>query len=141
MQILRPILWSIGATSLLALLLMGGQHAGAQTATVINLSCDGNVKIGSGDAEHVPKLGLVVNLPQHTVTGFVPIAHIDRLDDVNVDFSGQTTTQFGGSSSILGSIDRVTGSAWVNTTLTAKDGKILETQSYDLVCKVTNRLF
>ena len=51
---------------------------------------------------------------------------------MNVYFSGQTTTQFGGSSSILGSIDRVTGSAWVHTTLTAKDGKILETQSYDL---------
>ncbi len=129
------------AAPLLPLLLIAGQPAAAQTAAVINLSCDGTVKNGAGDTEPVRKMGLVVNLAQHTLVGFVPLARITRLDDVNVDFSGETGAALGGSSSVTGGIDRVTGATWINTFLTAKDGKIVSSQAYDLVCKVTSRLF
>jgi hypothetical protein len=129
----------ITAAPLLVLMLIAGQPAAAQTATVINLSCDGTVK--NGDTEPVRKMGLVVNLAQHTVVGFVPLAHITRLDDVNVDFGGETGTPLGGSSSVHGGIDRVTGATWISTVLAAKDGKIISTQVYDLFCKVTSRLF
>jgi hypothetical protein len=46
--------------SLLALLLLAGQHVAAQTPTVVNLSCEGKV-IGS-DAQPFLKFGVVVNI-------------------------------------------------------------------------------
>jgi hypothetical protein len=131
----------IAAATVLALALTAGQPATAQTAAVINLSCDGKVKNGAGEEEPVRKMGLVVNLGQHTVSGFTLVARIDRVDDVNVDFSGATTDQLGATSSVIGNIDRVTGAAWIATTLSAKDSKIIGTQAFELVCKVTSRLF
>jgi hypothetical protein len=80
----------------MTLMLIATQPASAQPATVINLSCDGTVKTGTADPEPVRKMGLVVNLAQHTVVGFIPIGHIDRLDDVNVEFSGQTDSRLEG---------------------------------------------
>jgi hypothetical protein len=98
--------------------------------------CDGTVKNGADDTELVRKMGLVVSIAQHTVIGFVPVAHINRLDDANVEFSGDTGSSLGGSTSVMGGIDRVTGAAWINTVIAAKDGKIIATQAYDLICKV-----
>jgi hypothetical protein len=66
------------AAAPLALLMMVGQHADAQTPTIINLSCDGTVKNGTADAEPVNKMGLVVNLAERTVLGFGIVAEVGR---------------------------------------------------------------
>jgi hypothetical protein len=41
----------------------------------------------------------------------------------------------------MGEVDRVTGSARAQTPLATRDGKGIGGASFDLVCKVTNRLF
>jgi hypothetical protein len=87
---------------------------------------------------------VVVNLTEHTVTGFVSIsgatliASIVRVDDTRVDFTGDST-----SASILGSIDRVTGAATAHVTTWGggKDlprGKNIRMLSYYLACKAMN---
>jgi hypothetical protein len=125
---------------LLALtLLLLAAPAVAGEPSVINLSCDGEVTNGA-DQEPVKKVGSILNLAQRTVSGFPVVAHIDTMDDALVGFSGNQSDSLG-SSSIMGTIDRVTGAAQIWTLLTAKDGKIIGSQAWDLVCKVTNRLF
>jgi hypothetical protein len=135
------------ATLLLALLLVAGQHArAADTKGLITLSCEGTVRSGPGpgDVERVNERVIFVNLAEHTVTGFVTstgsalIANIVHVDDTSVDFIGDST-----SSSVFGTIDRVTGATTVHTTTWARDkilgGKITRGLSYYLVCKATNR--
>ena len=100
---------------------------------------------GPGDVERVNERVIFVNLAEHTVTGFVTntgsalIANIVHVDDTSVDFIGDST-----SSSVFGTIDRVTGATTVHTTTWARDkipgGKITRGLSYYLVCKATNRL-
>ena len=130
-----------GVTLALAL---AGHYAQAAEPTVVNLSCDGTMAI-VGDPtetkEPITKIGLIVNLAAHTVLGFTPVARITKVDDGIVEFEGTAATPLGGTSSVSGSVDRVTGktSAW--TTGAAKDGKIITSDVFDLVCKVTNRLF
>jgi hypothetical protein len=116
------------------------QHATAQTATVINLSCDGKLKIVEGGGDLASKMGLVVNLAQRTVVGFGPVAQMLAVDDLNVSFSNIGESGIENSPSIYGNIDRVTGAAWANVGHAARDGKIIWIR-YDLVCTVTNRLF
>ena len=136
------------ATPLLALLLIAGQFArAADTKGIITLSCEGTVRSGPGpgDVERVNGRVIFVNLAEHTVTGFVTntgsalIANIVHVDDTSVDFIGDST-----SSSVFGTIDRVTGATTVHTTTWARDkipgGKITRGLSYYLVCKATNRL-
>jgi hypothetical protein len=138
----------IAAAPLLVLMLIAGQQArSAETAGIITLSCEGTVRSGpgSGDVERVSERGVVVNLAEHTVIGFVTntgsalIANIVHVDDISVDFTGAST-----SSSVIGTIDRVTGATTAHTTTWAKD-KVLGREitrglSYYLVCKATNRL-
>jgi hypothetical protein len=135
--------------SLLALMLIAGQCArAAETAGIITLSCEGTMRSGPGpDAvARISERGVVVNLAEHTVTGFVTIsgstliANIVRVDDTRVDFTGDST-----SSSILGSIDRATGAATVHVTTWGggkglPPGKNLRMLSYYLACKATNGL-
>jgi hypothetical protein len=134
------------ATLLLALLLIAGQHArAADTTGLITLSCEVRSGPGPGDVERVNERVIFVNLSEHTVTGFVTntgsalIANIVHVDDTSVDFIGDST-----SSSVFGTIDRVTGATTVHTTTRARDkilgSKITRGLSYYLVCKATNRL-
>ena len=131
-------------TAMMLALLLAGHSAQAAEPTVVNLSCDGTMAI-VGDPtetkEPVTKIGLIVNLAAHTLLGFTPAARITKVDDGIVEFEGTAATPLGGTSSVSGSVDRVTGktSAW--TTSTAKDGKRITSDIFDLVCKVTNRLF
>lgn len=123
---------------------LGGPYALAAEPMVVNLSCDGTMAI-VGDPtetkEPVKKVGLIVNLAAHTVSGFTPVARITKVDDSIVEFEGSAPTVLGGTSSVSGSVDRVTGktTAWAITT--AKDGKTIMSDTFDLDCKVTNRLF
>jgi hypothetical protein len=74
-------------------------------------------------------MGLLVNVPKGTVTGFAqhvgPMdAHVARIDNINevlVDFSG----------SVWGSIDRITGRVKAND----------DEYQWDLLCKPAKRLF
>ena len=150
----------IAAMTLLAFLLITGQqHArAAETATVITLTCDGKVLSGpptdSGNpskVERVSNMSVVVNLTEHTVTGFRTyfgeplIARIYHVDDTSVDFTGGSS--LGNSSSIAGGINRVTGAAMAFVSRHEKDtrnilgSRLVGAESYHLVCKVTNRLF
>jgi hypothetical protein len=125
--------------SALALLLLAAPVMAAEFS-VINLSCDGEVKNGVDQTEAVKKVGLIVNLAQHTVLGFSVPARINSVSDAMVEFSGSNSDSLG-TSSVMGTIDRVTGAAQISTILSAKDGKIIETRGWDLVRKVTQRLF
>jgi hypothetical protein len=139
----------VAAASLLAFMLIAGQYArAAETAEIITLSCEGTVRNGPrpGDVERVSERGVVVNLAEHIVSGFVTsagfplIANIVHIDDSRIDFTREST-----SSSIFGSIDRVTGVATVHTSTWARGkdrppGEIIRTVSYYLACKGMNRL-
>jgi hypothetical protein len=105
--------------------------------SVINLSCDGELITGEEQKEPVKKVGLIVNFNQHTVSGFPVIARIDNMSDAMVEFSGSKTDAHA-TSSIMGTIDRVTGAAQVWTLVSASDGKIIQSNSWDLICKVTD---
>ena len=55
-------------------------------------------------------------------------AHITTMDDALVEFGGNQSDSRG-SSSVMGTIDRVTGTAQITTILSGRDGKILDTPS------------
>ncbi len=125
----------------LACALGGGPYAQTAEPMVVNLSCDGTMAIVADPTETkepVKKFGLIVNL---AASGFTPVARITKVDDSIVEFEGTSATALEGTSSVSGSIDRVTGktTAWAITT--AKDGKTIISDTFDLDCKVTNRLF
>ena len=112
---------------LLAVPLLGYGVQAAETA-VLTLSCDGTVSgaIDLFKARPVTNMGLLVNLPEGTVTGFAHVgdAHVARIDNISevlVDFSG----------SVWGSIDRITGR------VKAMDDEY----QWDLLCKPAKRLF
>ena len=136
----------IAAAPLLALMLIAGRDArAAETTRIITLSCEGTVRSGPepGDVQRVSERRVVVNLAEHTVTGFVTnagsalIANIIHVDDTRIDFTGGST-----SSSVFGTLDRVTGATTVHTTTWARDkikgGKTIRGLSYFLVCKVNS---
>jgi hypothetical protein len=85
-------------------------------------------------------VGLVVNLTERTVFGGEwfngIIARISSANAVSVSFEGKAVLRpFGHTAHISGTLDRVTGAARV----TEADKPLVT--SFDLVCKVTNRLF
>jgi hypothetical protein len=116
--------------ALLAVLLPGYGVQAAETA-VLTLSCDGTVTrmIDFNDKPRpVTNMGLLVDLPKGTVTGFAHVARmdahvarIDHISEVLVDFSG----------SVWGSIDRITGCVKAND----------DEYQWDLLCKPAKRLF
>jgi hypothetical protein len=114
----------ITSTALLALLLSGAE------AAILTLSCDGTVTnlVWHGDHKPVPvtNMGLVVNLPEGTVTGFAFPARIYKADDVRVEFKGEN-----GNWSVWGSIDRITSTGKATTTSLYP----VSMHSWDLACK------
>jgi hypothetical protein len=70
-------------------------------------------------------MGVVVNLTEHTVSGFSVVAHISYTDDATVLFDGESTDLFERSSSVTGNIDRVTGVTRAHTAVISKDKKLL----------------
>jgi hypothetical protein len=133
---------SITTTTLLALL----ATQAAETA-VIDLSCDGtmrNLRDETAKPKPTEKIGLVVNLAEHTVSGFGVVAHIDNADNATVKFNSEDITPDRTVVvSVKGEIDRVTGKTWVihETEIEVDNERIKASYGYNLVCKVTNRLF
>ncbi len=106
----------------------------AAERSVINLSCDGELIMADDQKEPVKNISLIVNFTQHIVSGFPVMGRIDNVSDAVIEFSG-SKTDARGTSSIMGTIDRATGAAQVGTTLvSAKDGKVIQSNSWDLVC-------
>lgn len=132
---------SFKITATMLALVLASCYAQATEATVISVSRDGTIASGGRDEKQsVQVMGSVVNFADYTVSGFYVVAHIDRADDASVSFSGESSAPLGGSCAVRGDIDRVTGAVWAKTTL-AKDQKIIASHNWDLVCKVTNRVF
>jgi hypothetical protein len=115
---------------LLAVLLSGYGVQAAETA-VLTLSCDGTVTNAFDFIDKKPRpvtnMGLLVNLPKGTVTGFAYgartdalVAQIDNISEVLVDFTG----------SVWGSMDRITGRV-----------KASDVEYWDLLCKPAKPLF
>jgi hypothetical protein len=114
----------------------------AQTLSVIYLSCDGTMQQDTADTrEQVTKLGLVINLTEHTVVGFGIAARIDQIDASSIEFSGEGPIVDGGSNIgtlfAEGAIDRVAGIVSATTTQTSeRSQKTVTATTYYLVCKV-----
>jgi hypothetical protein len=109
----------------IALLLWSGTET-----TMFTLSCDGTmtnlVWHSDNKPEPVTNMGLVVNLLEHTVTGFAFPARIYKTDAARVEFRGQNDKW-----SVWGSMDRVNGTVQATTT------SLYPTtiHSWNLVCK------
>ena len=117
---------------LLAVLLPGYGVQAAETA-VLTLSCDGTVTRLTDDdkTERIANWGLLVNLPEHTVSGFAHVARIDKISEVLVDFSGTS-----GNWSVYGFIDRITGRVYATTASTdSKTGRSIDERQWNLICK------
>jgi hypothetical protein len=125
----------IAATALLTLLLLPGHSLqAAEPAGVMNFSCSGTAE-ANDTRRPVKKIGLLINIDERTVTISGPsvVAHIDKVDDVNISFGVESTPP--GNMGIMGSIDRVTGEAWYLTFTRAKDKKLKRGSMFELVCK------
>ncbi len=100
----------------------------------MNFSCSGSAK-ANDTRRPVKKIGLIINIDERTVTisGFSVVAHIDKVDDVNVSFGVESTAP--GDIGIMGGFDRVTGDAWYLTFTKAKGKKLKRGSMFELVCK------
>jgi hypothetical protein len=120
----------ITAVSLLSLIIVG--QALATEPTVITLSCDGTVKTNvgknAGQREAINKVGLVVDLAEHTVSFEGYVANIENVDGTYVFFGGEP------SDPTTGDIDRATGLMSATTV----NGNVIT--SYELFCKPANRV-
>jgi hypothetical protein len=137
----------IAATSLLAFLIAGQTCAAEPTVTL--LWCDGTLtgRIDRTTPEPMEKMGVVVNLKEQTVSFLGYVARITDVDPANINFGGP---QIGGpkhgySISIAGNVDRVTGHMDAATTTSDPTKRPYDpnavTFHYDVLCKVTNRVF
>jgi hypothetical protein len=121
----------------------GGAPGRELSPSVITLSCDGKATsalVNDTQAPEAPeavsKMGLVVNLAAQTVSGFGPVAHIDKIDAATITFSVGILAKDHASGMVGGQIDRITGAVIATTTMAA--GAVL---NYELFCKPTKRLF
>jgi hypothetical protein len=132
-----------GAVAVLPLVLTW-HCAQATETTVITLSCDGTIRETSANATQEPinKMGLVVNLAEHTVSFAGYVAQIDKVDAANISFTEEENNKLqlagrgsGTGVAVTGDIDRVTGAVLITQFST------VSTFTYDLLCKPATRLF
>jgi hypothetical protein len=139
----------ITAATLLGLLLMVGRHAAAQPAAmIISLKCDGTIQHPWTGAREPFAVGLVINLAERTVLGFGIVAHIRRIDASSISFNGQGPSIEGGmllgTITVSGELDRITGALSGEMGFIYEPGTKYEKKtenSYEVICKATNRLF
>jgi hypothetical protein len=142
MQMGMPRVIKIVPMALLLSLLLFENRLHAGEPVTLTLSCDGtltNMMSSDNDTktETITKMGLLVNLAEDTVLGFNPPARVKKTDAASVDFAGEK-----GGSSVDGTIDRITGSVIATTnTFSASAKKLIASNSWDLHCKPTKRVF
>jgi hypothetical protein len=129
------------------LLLLHSTTAQAQPAT-LTLACKGTTIAGYADAKPEPiSMGVILNFTARTVQGFGYPGLIDI--PVKITAANDVTVAFGGSqqvltsvSSIMGSLDRVTGDMEATSTLSdPKTNKIIGQTAYALQCRPAQRIF
>jgi hypothetical protein len=134
---MRGRLWC----GLLCLLLLAEASAQAAEPTLITLSCDGTLKIGADKPERaqqqaINKVGVVINLAEHTISFAGYVSHVDSVDAAVISFGSEPLlTQEHPEVSALGEIDRVTGML----SATTMDGHSIN--FYELLCKPASRVF
>jgi hypothetical protein len=115
----------------------------AQTQTTeLTLACNGKATFGTKETQSINNLGVVVNLTEKTVTGFVGIrANIYKSDNTTILFQGKET--FPLETIITGSMNRITGSVSVIINYMGDDDTPSSTASLELACAPTptKRLF
>ena len=91
----------IVATALLSLLLLPGHSLrAAEPEGVMNFFCSGTAE-ANDTRRPVKKIGLIINIDERTVivSGLSVVAHIDRVDDVNILFGMESTAPVTSASS------------------------------------------
>ena len=121
----------------------------AQAAdTTLTLACQGTTIITAlQDAKPEPvSMGIIVNFTKSTVHGFGypglsdhPVK-ITAFNEVTVAFGG-SEANLGVTSSISGSIDRVTGDVEATSMMTNTKKEVLFSMSYALKCRPAQRMF
>jgi hypothetical protein len=124
---LRTCLWGIALTAMVA-----GPTAQAADTTLA-LACKGTEGRGwDHKSPEATNIGILVDLQKKTVVGLNIPATITSITETTVTFDGVEGAWLMG-----GTLDRVTGSLFA---FSSKTGTNL-VLSYDLKCKVTQRLF
>jgi len=108
---------------------------------VLTLSCNGIMKEQEQERPFpITKLGLIVNFDAGVVTGFTGItARIDEFNADSISFKGTTINPSGTEWSVLGIIDRITGSLGATLTwFNPSTNTLWMRMNYQLVCKSTD---
>jgi hypothetical protein len=110
--------------------------------TELTLACNGKSAIGTKETQAVNNMGVVVNLTEKTVIGFVGIvANIYKSDNTTISFQGRET--FPLETVVTGSMDRITGAVSVIINSMGDDDTPSSMVSLELTCAPTptKRLF
>jgi len=129
----------------LAVMLVGLPPAQAADTT-LTLACRGTTTDTIVDKPEPVSMGIIVNFTKRTVQGFgdpelgeYPVK-ITAWNDVTVSFSGGEDRK-GAQTSILGSIDRVTGAVEATSMLINAKGEVTYSLKYSLKCRPAQRMF
>ena len=130
------------------LLLCGFATTAQARPMTVTLACKGTTTAGYQDAKPEPiSIGVMVNLTARTVQGFGFLGFIDipvritAANDVTVAFEGSQQV-LASESSIMGSLDRVTGAMEATSTLSdPTTNHIISQTAYALQCKPAQRMF
>ena len=135
------------ALMLLPLVLSGGHAVAAENEPkIVTLSCDGTLTGKAHEPKPIEKMGVVANLNERTVSFIGFIAPIGSADEASINFNGEQIGPMGSgpeyTTRIDGILDRVTGHMIADTmTFFIKRMGVIGEDHYDLLCKVTNRVF
>jgi hypothetical protein len=107
---------------------------------IITLSCDGTLTDTTHQPKPIEKVGVVANLNERTVSFMGWVAPINNVDAAGINFNGKPVGgPEGDTQRIDGYLDRVTGHMIADTTTSSLNSPIRD--HYDVLCKVTNRVF
>ena len=124
-----------------AVIMLLSTSAHTQT-TELTLACGGKSASGTKEMQFINNIGVIVNLTEKTVTGFVGIvANIYKSDNTTIFFQGKET--FPLETVVTGSMDRITGSVSIVINSMGDDDTPSSTASLELTCAPTptKRLF
>jgi len=134
-------------TTAAALLVVTSMTAQAAEPETLTLACNGTVT--DDDKPEPVSMGIVVDFANRTVQDFLtpgdglavyyPV-NITGWDDVTVSFRGSGSDKIG-SSSIRGTMDRVTGDVSALLLLSSDTNKLISALKYGLKCTPAQRKF
>jgi hypothetical protein len=126
-----------------------GFYATARTAEpkLFTLSCEGTVlNLDNKNVDLIKEMGVMVNLEEQAVIllgGYV--SRITDVDSANINFRGEPPisgqNDYGYSYVIMGNINRLTGHMDATVITLNRKEKPVSREHYDVLCKVTHRMF